>query len=62
MDYQRAVPVTGSHREDSAGRLLDEVRRVALKTERSYVRWVEQCIRSHKAAQRFRHPHAMGAA
>ena len=49
-------------------KLLDEVRhvarlrRLALETERCYVRWVEQYIRFHKTADGFRHPNTMSAA
>lgn len=48
-------------------KLLDEVRhvarlrRLALETERCYVRWIEQYIRFHKTAEGFRHPNTMGA-
>jgi hypothetical protein len=48
-------------------KLLDPVRpvarlrRLALETERCYVRWVEQYIRFHKTAEGFRHPNEMGA-
>ena len=48
-------------------KLLDEVshvarlRRLALQTERCYVRWVEQYIRFHKTDAGFRHPNTMGA-
>jgi hypothetical protein len=48
-------------------KLLDQVRhvarlrRLALETERCYVRWVEQYIRFHKTAEGFRHPNRMGA-
>jgi integron integrase len=47
--------------------LLDQVRhvarlrRLALETERCYVRWIEQYIRFHKTANGFRHPNTMGA-
>ncbi len=49
-------------------KLLDEVRhvarlrRLALETERCYVRWIEQYIRFHKTPEGFRHPNTMGAA
>jgi integron integrase len=48
-------------------KLLDQVRhvarlrRLALETERCYVRWVEQYIRFHKTADGFRHPNTLGA-
>jgi integron integrase len=48
-------------------KLLDEVRhvarlrRLALETERCYVRWIEQYIRFHKRPDGFRHPNTMGA-
>ena len=48
-------------------KLLDQVRhvarlrRLALETERCYVRWIEQYIRFHKTAEGFHHPNTMGA-
>jgi integron integrase len=48
-------------------KLLDEVRhvarlrRLALPTERCYVRWIEHYIRFHKTAEGFRHPNTMNA-
>ena len=42
-------------------KLLDQVRRLALETERCYVRWIEHFIRFHKTAEGFRHPNTMGA-
>jgi integron integrase len=48
-------------------KLLDEVRhvarrrRLALETERCYVRWVEQYVRFHKTPAGFRHPNTLGA-
>ena len=35
---------------------------LSARTERCYVRWVEQYIRFHKTAEGFRHPNTMGAA
>jgi integron integrase len=42
-------------------RHVARLRRLALPTERCYVRWVEQYIRFHKTAEGFRHPATLGA-
>jgi hypothetical protein len=42
-------------------RHVARLRRLALPTERCYVRWVEQYIRYHKTASGFRHPATLGA-
>ena len=43
-------------------RHVARLRRLALETERCYVRWIEQYIRFHKTAEGFHHPNTMGAA
>ncbi|HEY7314883.1 MAG TPA: integron integrase [Gemmataceae bacterium] len=49
-------------------KLLEEVRqalrvkRYSYRTEQCYLRWIEQYIRFHKAAEGFRHPALLGAA
>ena len=49
-------------------KLLDQVRevarlrRLALRTEECYARWIEQYIRFHRTAEGFRHPASLGAA
>jgi hypothetical protein len=40
---------------------IARLRRLALETERCYVRWVEQYVRFHKTAEGFRYPNTMGA-
>jgi integron integrase len=43
-------------------RAVARVRRLSLRTERCYVRWIEQYIHYHKTADGFRHPNILGAA
>src|SRR6516162_255893 len=59
--------ITRPPRGESAVKLLEQgrhvagLRRLALPTERCYVRWLEHYIRFHKTAEGFRHPTALGA-